>query len=94
MNQKLIREELELLGMGSRTGQWSHNQRMTFTCSGLRIDVELNTDTWDTRFTATMEEGTIGGESVKETLTVLRDGLQTQLDTLDGMLARYDEVKE
>ncbi len=92
MNQKLIREELEWLGMHSKT--WSHNQCMTFSGLGPNIIVKFVVGTWDITFTATIEETTEAGESVKATLTTLRDGLQAQLDTLDGMLARYDEVKE
>lgn len=64
---------------------------LKFVSSGLSIETEVNPYTWDTTFAATLKEKTVARESVKETLTVLRDGLQTQLDTLDSMLARYEE---
>ena len=93
MNQKHIRDELEWLGMHSKT--WSHNQCMTFSGRpGPHIIVKFVVGTWDITFTATIEETTVAGESVKATLTTLRDGLQKQLEELNAMLARYDEVKE
>lgn len=70
------------------------NLSLKFVNSGVSIETELNPYTWETTFTATLKETTEAGESVKATLTTLREKLQIQLGTLDGMLAKYDEVKE
>jgi len=92
VNKKLIIAGFKQLGLDHDLSL--DKLSLKFVTSRLIFETDLNPYTWETTFTATLKETTVAGESVKATLATIRDGLQTQLDTLDEMLAKYDEVKE
>ena len=91
MRREQIQKELEALGMAVSVNP--SDMIMKAKKDGLNITLEINPVSWGIDTLAEYSTR-IDEKTVKSIIQALRLKLVDQLDTLDEMIAKYDEVKE